>query len=270
MNKDEIKNTVNDPGMLSGIYNYCDRWCERCSLTANCAVFAIEQAHAGEPGARDLENQAFWEQLQGTFATTMELIRELAEEAGVNLDVLPLASDEVEEARVDDQTAESPLVSAAMWYLMVVHRWLESTDKLFQEKVDEIGVKARFGLLGAYPDAEVVDLQDIIQVVRWYHTLIPVKIKRAVRQELRGRPVSLADLPTDSDGSAKVALIAIDRSMAAWSRLRAHFLNAENDIHNFLIYLERLRQGTERQFPHARAFVRPGFDEEVTGFEANK
>lgn len=270
MNKDEIKNTVNDPGMISGIYNYCDRWCERCSLTANCAVFAIEQAHAGEPGARDLENQAFWEQLQGTFAATMELMHELAEEAGVDLDALSSASDDPEEARVEEHTADSQLVSAATEYLMMVHGWLESTDKLFQGKVDELGVKARFGLLGPFPEAEVVDLEDIIQVVRWYHTLIPVKIKRAVQQELRRRPACLVDLPTDSDGSAKVALIAMDRSIAAWSRLRAHFPNAEDDILNFLIHLERLHRETERQFPHARAFSRPGFDEDITGFEAKK
>jgi hypothetical protein len=28
---------------ISGIYNYCDRWCERCRFTAHCRVFATEQ-----------------------------------------------------------------------------------------------------------------------------------------------------------------------------------------------------------------------------------
>ena len=28
---------------IPGIYNYCDRWCERCPLTARCRVFAMEE-----------------------------------------------------------------------------------------------------------------------------------------------------------------------------------------------------------------------------------
>jgi len=28
-----------DPRLISGIYNYCHRWCERCSFSDRCAVF---------------------------------------------------------------------------------------------------------------------------------------------------------------------------------------------------------------------------------------
>ena len=27
-------------GFIIGVYNYCDRWCERCSLASRCRVFA--------------------------------------------------------------------------------------------------------------------------------------------------------------------------------------------------------------------------------------
>ena len=30
-------------GFIVGIYNYCDRWCERCTLAGRCRVFAEEQ-----------------------------------------------------------------------------------------------------------------------------------------------------------------------------------------------------------------------------------
>ena len=26
---------------IPGIFNYCDRWCERCPLTARCSVYAM-------------------------------------------------------------------------------------------------------------------------------------------------------------------------------------------------------------------------------------
>ena len=61
--------------------------------------------------------------------------------------------------------------------------------------------------------------------------------------------------------SAKVALIAIDRSIAAWGQIYKHFPEHTNDILDILVHLDRLRRKTETTFPNARAFVRPGFDE---------
>ena len=66
--------------------------------------------------------------------------------------------------------------------------------------------------------------------------------------------------PKDSDGSAKVALIAVDRSIAAWSKLLRTFPERETETLEILAHLVRLRREAEQEFPHARAFVRPGFD----------
>ena len=68
----------------------------------------------------------------------------------------------------------------------------------------------------------------------------------------------------DADGSAKVALIGIDRSLAAWAALRSHFPDQEDAILDFLLRLARIRRQAEKLFPNARAFVRPGFDENAT------
>lgn len=43
-------------GFIDGLYNYCDRWCERCLLTARCRVFAFEEQRKHT----DDENAAFW------------------------------------------------------------------------------------------------------------------------------------------------------------------------------------------------------------------
>ncbi len=75
------------------------------------------------------------------------------------------------------------------------------------------------------------------------------------------RQLHIGDLPRDSDGSAKIALIAIDRSLAAWARLREHFAAEHGDtILALLVQLERLRRAAETKFPDAREFRRPGFD----------
>jgi hypothetical protein len=66
--------------------------------------------------------------------------------------------------------------------------------------------------------------------------------------------------PRDSDGSAKVVLIAIERSMGAWGILREQFPGEQDSILDILAHLERLRNEVERECPDARSFQRPGFD----------
>jgi len=75
------------------------------------------------------------------------------------------------------------------------------------------------------------------------------------------------DCVKDSDGSAKVALIGIDRSIAAWRLAQLALPEREVSIVPLILQLERLRHRIEKTFPYAREFVRPGFDE-VLG-EAN-
>ena len=84
---------------------------------------------------------------------------------------------------------------------------------------------------------------------------------RAVTGQLKGVLEIIEDFPKDSDGSAKVALIGIDRSLAAWGILLKYFPSQEDEIFPILVHLEQLRKNTEKAFPDGRAFVRPGFDE---------
>ena len=67
---------------------------------------------------------------------------------------------------------------------------------------------------------QTTGLEEAIEVVRWYQHFIHVKLMRAVAGQLRERSQPPDEFPRDSDGSAKVALIAIDRSIGAWGEIR--------------------------------------------------
>ncbi|MCK5470856.1 MAG: hypothetical protein KAI99_20175, partial [Cyclobacteriaceae bacterium] len=69
------------------------------------------------------------------------------------------------------------------------------------------------------------------------------------------------DFPKDSDGSAKVALIGIDRSISAWNILLSFFPEQKKQIITIIMLLENTQKNVENRFPGARGFVRPGFDE---------
>jgi len=105
-----------------------------------------------------------------------------------------------------------------------------------------------------------VDTEEAREVIQWYQYQIAVKTIRA----LSGRREELEEdleLPKDSDGSAKVALIGIDRSIAGWRLMQLSLPERTDSIVPLILQLEMLRVSLEKSFPEARGFVRPGFDE---------
>jgi len=266
VDKEAIKALAKKPELISGIYNYCDRWCERCTFTSRCMTFAVDQEHRAGRESRDAENEAFWDGLDGVFNLTLELLQEMAEREGVDLDSLDVEESLDQEERVERAAKEHVCAEGAISYVRMVKGWFDSTELLFEQKGDELETKARLALPNTDPEREARNLQEIVKVIRWYHSLIYAKVMRGLQGEMEERSRSLTEFPKDSDGSVKVALIAMDRSLAAWAEMRDHFPEQEDAILGFLVHLERLRRGTEKAFPHARAFVRPGFDDPaVTG-----
>ena len=49
MDKERMDELAGDPRFIPGIYNYCDRWCERCELASRCLNYAMSQDESGDP-----------------------------------------------------------------------------------------------------------------------------------------------------------------------------------------------------------------------------
>ena len=104
-------------------------------------------------------------------------------------------------------------------------------------------------------------LNDIIEIIRWYQHQIHVKLRRAIHGKLEEANEPSDEFPKDSDGSAKVALIGIDRSIAAWGTMLSFFPDKEDETFKMLVLLEKLQKITEKEIPNARSFRRAGFDD---------
>jgi len=188
------------------------------------------------------------------------MLKEIAEQEGIDLDSLN-AEEAVEEERLNEEIAENhECARAAAVYGEMVDNWFDSAEGLFEKKENELNLKVRLAIPNANPFKEAAGLKDSVEIICWYQHLIYVKIMRAIEGDLRRVAETSDGLPRDSDGSAKVALIAIDRSIAAWGAMRNHFPEQEDTILDLLVHLDRLRRKIEKTFPDARAFVRPGLD----------
>ncbi len=261
MHTKDLIELADDPNLISGIYHYCDRWCERCAFTSRCLVYKTEKEDEDpDPASRDITNAAFWNKLAAIFQQTGELITAWAEESGVDLS--PAALDAAAAQRNNDlqEAQDHPLSKAAEDYVEAVNEWFEQAA-LAPETISDTGQ-----IVEEETQAVANDELDAEEVIRWYQFFIPAKIARGLMSRFDEDEEDQDDYRSDaysrdSDGSIKVALIAIDRSISAWRLMDEAREEKDESIRRLLLQLEKLRLGTESEFPNARDFVRPGFDE---------
>jgi hypothetical protein len=262
MDREDILRLVKDSRFISGIYNYCDRWCERCIFTSRCLNYVISEEDEDKLITHDLNNKAFWDKLHKIFQQTKEIIIKLAEEKGIDLNSADMedVSKEIESKR--NKAENHALSQTAFEYTKMVNKWFETEYPIFKQKEENLNTMLKLGIGGTAPHVEANSINNAIEVIRWYQHQIYVKLMRALTQEDFAEEIeSDATLQRDSDGSAKVALIGMDRSISAWGRLRECFEEKMDSILDILLHLGRLQRKTEQVFPNARNFRRPGFDD---------
>ena len=250
---------MNKERFIPGIYNYCDRWCERCPMTSHCRVYADEQEeNARHPESKDMANEAFWQRISRQLTQTLTLLHEVAQEYSLDLDQLPEEADVLlEQGRLDADLAES--VQAAQTYRTLANVWLKENLPAILEALD---YEVSLALMSSAERAQAVG--EAVEVIQWYLHQIEVKLRRAYHSAalLDEEGDEEADyIKEEVNGPAKVALIGIERSLASWKVLYDHLDEHQDDILEHLVRLESTRQLALHEFPEAPGFIRPGFDD---------
>ncbi len=251
--KEHYKRTLLDlaknEDLVPGIYNYCDRWCERCTMTKKCLTYLHEQEMKEDehPQNPDEENKYFWNQIRLAWEVTMELIEEDADRLGIDLE-------DVEDVELPEHI-ETPLETRAKDFGTKMHKWLEQNRDFFTGKAGQLVV--------INDEDTMVKIKDAMEVIQWYYFFIGAKVHRAHLdlEERQNDPEDEFNVYSDNLGSAKIAIIAIERSMNALSVLYSEFKEKEDDILKFLVELTSIKKKLLKTFPGVMEFKRPGFDE---------
>ena len=222
-------------GFIVGIFNYCDRWCEACAFTSRCRLFAdVAETEASlDPNLLPVVDAPVLaeEAAPAPPPWMQELIVEMNEAA------TKIATGEPEPPpRRAPPKEHLAIETRAKRYCFRVHPWLQ---------------KLRY---------EPLNPADPYAVIGWFHTLIPPKVHRAINGLAEDDDES-HDHPPDHDGSAKVALLGIERSHAAWLALIERGAVSDAEAAPFIADLVWLGEALEQVFPKARGFVRPALDE---------
>jgi hypothetical protein len=215
--------------MIPGVYNYCDDWCVYCPATSRCRAYGIKQTMGEPPGARSPDPAG----------DMVKFTREVASADGLETPALDaqLAGDPDGEYTL--APADEPLARHALAYAVA--------SEMLVRKAGWRGPTAHRA--GEPPPP--------LDVIVWYHLFLAMKTRRALigaHRAERGRPRALED----ALGSAKIALISIDRSRvalggAAQGRVRAF-------ARQLVVMLDVLEAGLEARVPGSRRYVRAGLD----------
>ncbi|MDR7129172.1 hypothetical protein J2X69_001507 [Algoriphagus sp. 4150] len=247
---DDINSTF-----ISGIHNWCDRWCERCAFTTRCRVFEREKE-------RDLkEPEDFWNALSENFKEILDMLHVMAEEHGIDLEQIAKDSEtdkslEEEDKRLD----EHPLSVLTNQYLLEGKEWLDSSK--VKDYCEELTQQVNLGLM-QISDAkdQVTKIEEALEVIRWYLFFIHVKSKRVLHDLSGDFWDEYPEEEKSYNGSAKIAMISIERSMQAWKLLLDTMKAEQNSILTLLILLDKSRKLLAALVPNYVQFIRPGFDE---------
>ena len=249
-----------NPNHIPGIYNYCDRWCERCSFTSCCAVY--ERTGNLSPEQSDVKNRAFWKNISTSFSEALILLEEAAKQEGVDIKQLTDGEWEIykrQQAAGRAKAKDHPIIKHSRDYGIQTMAVLQKNE-LLKQQAAAIIQQADLGIKNT-PDAkaELYKIADCLEVVQWYVFQIQVKFMRALPM----MPGEAEDdnFKNDSNGSAKVALIAVDRCLNAWQKIFTILPAAEDEIIPLLALLQKIRRIGEATFPDARDFIRVGLDD---------
>jgi len=236
--------------LIPGIYNYCDRWCEKCTHTKHCRIYRMEHQDDIKNETThelDLSTEDFWKKLSDVFEKTIDLIHEHADEIGIDISKIKLENIEIKEHIKSDLEMLAGHYSKKTGIL--IKKYLKKD--LSREALDRIPLEKHGIVL------------DSMAVIEHYSDFISVKMMRAftsleLEQDLNEEHEYELN---DHLGTAKICIISIERSLKAFSMIYDQLPELQDDLIDFMVILSQLKEGMLDAFPTAMDFIRPGLDE---------
>jgi hypothetical protein len=218
-------------GFIVGIFNYCDRWCERCPLTNRCRVFANLAEMDFEAGNGPLTEPRMVRERRRLAEKMIQLHADAAELGAAGL---PKPGERIGLLPPDLEPSFGP-------------------DPEVVANGSDIYKKMQQLEMSANPAVRLAT-----ETIRYFTLYVPMKMIRAFSQVAASGP---GDQQSDANGSGKAALLGLERMEHAWRLLiETHHVSASVAA-PFLGEIARMQRNLNRALPDARAFIRPGFDE---------
>jgi hypothetical protein len=161
---------------------------------------------------------------------------------------------EPEELTPEMVAATEDVQKIARSYGKAVSVFFKENEAYFEEFGDSTAQRAAMGIPIDYENIQM--MRNAVDTIQWYQFFIGVKVTRAF-----GSVEYRQDIQSDANGSAKIGMIAVQRSLDAWVVFDQNFNDKKLKINKLTKKLQQLKDYLSQFFPDWKQFHRPGFDD---------
>jgi hypothetical protein len=243
----------NSRRFIPGVYNYCDRWCERCRFQMRCRVFRDVQRYEEALARGSVPDAA---------ADDADEIPDRPRTASEELDWKTLLA---EANRPPTREERAALHERERRVASLVQRDRLTTAS---RECDELALRLLPSLTAIIAARDDPALTVALETISRFTYMISIKTRRAVHgwYEVKEDAKEDDDLDDDSlndvHGTVKLVRLILRETCGAWTIVQQAGL-AEGAPALMIERLRRLDAALAERFPRAMTFKRPGWDEEV-------
>lgn len=273
-------------GFIPGVYNYCDRRCERCRFIMQCRVGRVEADDAeyededGTPGVPSTYSERLGKMMEELSTRSRGGTKDGDEEDGegdgtpghgftveeINamsqLDPEEEAEYERQRKAVDHAVKAHPLSNYGSTYLKLSMMWINTR----QEKLKAMGfdLSKRVDMAAPPLSPEKQILHAAVDELLWFQTLMYSKLRRAVQGRIEDpeldEAIGIPAYMSDWNGTAKLCLHIVERCTDGWATVAELMPEEAMEVVPMQELLVRIKAELDREFPDAHKFIRAGWD----------
>ncbi len=243
---------------INGIFNYCDRWCERCPLASECGNYApYFKGGEHELLSRDKQNKVFWKSVDSRAPEVIKFVEIKAKEQGIDISDVEVIDTRKKFDLFQGEAKTNEVLRVGRKYEDQVDDWFDDASEKYPLRAED----ATISELKLAPDApfeNIKEINNMIEVVFRYQLQIYLKLSRAFFS--KGKEEIGEQEGDDSTGAARLIIEFIDRSLVGWHVFYNSFTNEQESILPIMFTLLSIRNRLLKEFPAVMEFKRAGFD----------
>jgi len=243
---------------IIGIFNYCDRWCERCSLASQCGNYApYFEGNTEELARSDAENKKFWNEVDSKVEEINDFVEKMAAEHHVDISEIEKIEARKKFDLFQGEAKTNDVLRVGRKYEDQVDDWFDAACEKYPLQAESLTV-SELKLSKDAPFDNIDKINNMIEVVFRYQLQIYLKLSRAFFS--KGKEEIGEQDGDDSVGAARLIVEFINRSLVGWHLFYNSFTKEQESILPIMFTLASLKNRLFKEFPDVMEFKRAGFD----------
>lgn len=252
---------------ISGIYDYCDRWCEKCSYTNKCLLFKREAERNIKHVLRDEDPnnpKVYSKDIAESFQEAYNLLLDKMGDEEIDEDLSEMVEEELNDFiyELKEETSETKLVED--FNRPYKDNLVNQTEKFFKdfynyyEKINTICTIGDKSSLSA--DYKKIQLE----IAGWYAPQIYVKTRMCLLSKKKiAKPLNQTSREVELEiynVNCRIAYAGICKTISALEEISKISLQNYSFIPDLLKQMNEIKDNFVIEYPNVLVYKRPYFD----------